>query len=730
MFPRYKNKLLYWVDASLHSYSQVFFSQNKIFAVCILLVSFLSPQVGLSGLSAVILINLLAQANGFPQGHIRDGLYGFNALLLGLALGYEYKVNFAFFILFAAAIALLLVFTVWLNGYFEKQKLPFLSFPFLLTYWIVAKAASAFAAVQFDDSHVYVINQAMLQQGSWMYAVAHCLDGLYLPNLISVYFRTLAGTFFQDSIFGGALIAAGLLFFSRIAFSLSLLGLASAYLFYNMLGADTAALNNHLVGSNFIFMAIAIGCFYVVPGGWSYLFVVALTPLLLFLLVFADKALQVFQLKAFTLSFSVMVTVFLFFLHRRWLHKFLHLVTVQYYSAETTIYKHLASVQRFRNAHFAKVYLPFWGEWMVSQGHEGKITHLGDWSKAFDFVICDNRMKTYRDPGAGKNDFYCFGKPVLAPLDGYIYDIVNTVDDNDIAQVNTGENWGNTIIINHLNGLFSQISHLKKDSMKVSIGEYVKKGTIIAGCGNSGRSPEPHIHFQLQTLPKVGAKTLAYPLAYFIERENNKQALRVAEVPREGTLISNVETTPDIVSAFDLTPGKKIIFHAEHDSSDVHEWEVLTDAWNRSYIYCRRTKSLAYFVNDGTMFSFTDFEGRRNSLLFRFYLAAYRVLLADYEQIRINDQFPLHDFSHPGLRWMQDFLAPVYRFTKAGYESHFSAEEKPFEAVRYRLKSKAESTLAGKRNRSLDFELDLLGGKIRSLKIRQNENTVTYVCAA
>ena len=54
--------------------------------------------------------------------------------------------------------------------------------------------------------------------------------------------------------------------------------------------------------------------------------------------------------------------------------------------------------------------LPFIGKWMVSQGYNGNITHKGDWSKALDFIIVDNELKTYNtnltvvDPWANPND--------------------------------------------------------------------------------------------------------------------------------------------------------------------------------------------------------------------------------------------------------------------------------------------------------------------------------------
>jgi len=75
------------------------------------------------------------------------------------------------------------------------------------------------------------------------------------------------------------------------------------------------------------------------------------------------------------------------------------------------------------------------------------------------------------------------------------------------------QNWGNSVIINHLNGLYTQISHIKK----IVFGKYwrlCKKGALIASCGNSGRSPEPHIHFQAQHVPVLGLKQFLclYPI--------------------------------------------------------------------------------------------------------------------------------------------------------------------------------------------------------------------------
>ena len=65
---------------------------------------------------------------------------------------------------------------------------------------------------------------------------------------------------------------------------------------------------------------------------------------------------------------------------------------------------------------------------------------------------------------------------------------------------------------------------------------------------------------------------------------------------------------------------------------------MYTDAYNHSYIWCAKTESTAYFVNNGTLFYFTDFIGDRDSILFRFHLAAQRILLSSEDGLKVNDR--------------------------------------------------------------------------------------------
>jgi murein DD-endopeptidase MepM/ murein hydrolase activator NlpD len=592
-------------------------------------------------------------------------------------------------------------------------------------------ASSNFANIHLDESHIYAINEVARNQSSQFYQFVHSLDDINIFPIALTFFKTLAGTFFQTSVLGGMFIAFGLLWFSRIAFSLSVIGFAFAYFFYSIFGADVNDLNYNLLGANFIFLAIAIGCFFIIPNTHSYLTVLILTPVLLLISLALGKILFVFQLKAYSLSFSVVCTAFLFALNQRLFTKYLQVVTIQYFSAEKTIYKYLNSLQRFKNEHLYKISLPFLGEWNVSQGYDGKITHLGDWSKALDFVIVDSKGNTYREPttyreGFSRENFYCYNKEIMAPFDGYVYDIINTVEDNDVGDMDTERNWGNTIVLNHLNGLFSQISHIKKDSFGVFIGQYVTKGMYLATCGNSGRSPEPHIHFQLQTIPTVGAKTLTYPISYFIERKGTEKVLRISEVPAEGSFISNVQVNELLSIAFSLLPGQKISFQKENTNTIIN-WEVFTDAYNRTYIYCEQSKSYAYFINDGVMLYFTDFEGDHSSLLFNFYLAAYRQLLGYYENIKIKDNVPLIHFNNKLIQFFQDFVAPFYLFTKANHSSTFTYADNLYAPQKLLIATEIETKLINYTFKKVNFELELKDNKIHRFTIHNKNKSETYL---
>jgi len=61
---------------------------------------------------------------------------------------------------------------------------------------------------------------------------------------------------------------------------------------------------------------------------------------------------------------------------------------------------------------------------------------------------------------------------------------------------------GNHLILDLGDGVYAALAHLRRGSIKVRPGQRVQAGELIAECGNSGNTSEPHVHFQLMDSPR------------------------------------------------------------------------------------------------------------------------------------------------------------------------------------------------------------------------------------
>ncbi|MCS7074876.1 MAG: M23 family metallopeptidase, partial [Bacteroidia bacterium] len=409
--------------------------------------------------------------------------------------------------------------------------------------------------------------------------------------------------------------------------------------------------------------------FFLLPTRQSYLLVILVAPVTAIFITAGMNIMSLLQLPQYSLPFDLTVLLVLYALRYRIHANGLILVTEQQFSPEKNLYQFLHKQERYRNDIYFPIRLPFFGNWTVSQGHNGKITHKPPFHFAWDFVVTDDNNQTWKPPAADVSDFYCYNLPVLAPASGWVIEIVDGIADNEVGDIDVKKNWGNTIILKHAEGLYSQLSHLKSGSFKVKVGDWVTVGDIIATCGSSGRSPEPHLHFQLQQSPFVGSLTLYYPIAYYIVQSKQETYFRSFEIPKEGEILGNVKTTWLLSHAFEWLPGTILAWSVEYPNGKRESitWQAFVNAWNIPYLYCHKTKSYAYFVNNGTVHYFTEFYGDKTSLLYQFYLLLNKVLLGYYQNLVITDSLPTDGFYDGVITWLQDFIAPITPSLKASY---------------------------------------------------------------
>jgi hypothetical protein len=133
-------------------------------------------------------------------------------------------------------------------------------------------------------------------------------------------------------------------------------------------------------------------------------------------------------------------------------------------------------------------------------------------------------------------------------------------------------------------------------------------------------------------------------------------------------------------------------------------------------------------VNDGTMFYFYDFEGSRKSLLFYFYLAAYRVLLGCYENVEVKDSVPLIHFNSIFVQWIQDFVAPFYLFTKADYKAVTTNVDNIHSPSIATIEATVEAKFLNYNFRKVNFEIITKVNSIYSFSFTQKGIKKIYVC--
>jgi urea transporter len=709
----------FWQSLS-NSYTQIFFSKNKALGALLIIVSFFDTGAGVAGMLSVFTANIAAYLIGLNRNKVIDGLYGFNALLVGLGLGSYYQLNIAFLVIVVFAALLTLIITGMLEGTFHKYGLPYLSLPFLAGIWIVSLATRQYTHLEISQKGIYSLNEMYLLGGIHLVHVYEWFHALTWPEVVKVYFRSLGAIFFQYHLFAGMVIAAGLIIWSRLAFLLSLIGFLSAWLFYIFIGASLSELAYSYIGFNYILTAIAIGGFFVIPSASSFLWTLLTVPMLAFLISAGNAILGPMQLGIFSLPFNLVVilTLYLFYLRERFQHK-PTIVLYQQYSPERNLYNYLVNSRRLENLNKTPVRLPFYGTWFITQSFDGEHTHKDAWRFAWDFEMVDEEQKTYSDEGLQLSDYYCFAKPIVAPADGYISKIVDGIEDNLVGDANLKNNWGNTVVIYHATGLYTQMSHLKNGSITAVEGQFVKQGDQIALCGNSGRSPYPHLHFQLQATPDVGAATLKYPLSGLLKHGNSMEYFPT-DTPVKGDFVSNLPVSELLHTALHFVPGQLLKFTvSENQATYELIWKTETDIFNNTSFHCLHSGAKAWFVRQPETFFFTHFEGDRNSVLFDFFLAGYQLTTGFVSGLSINENISLSYHPMRAIRILQDFVAPFGRFLGAAYRlEHLKLSNDMFNP-RIFFKSEIEFSCKGLPSVRQVYHLEFGNGQLLGIKIEK-----------
>jgi hypothetical protein len=153
------------------------------------------------------------------------------------------------------------------------------------------------------------------------------------------------------------------------------------------------------------------------------------------------------------------------------------------------------------------------------------------------------------------------GDVVRSAANGTVVYTLTTCPDNGVRRDTTcGNGWGNHVVVDHGNGVFTRYAHLQR--LMVSVGTQVTMAQQVGELGHSGLSDGPHLHFELGT-KATAFNPCAAPQNF--DRVHNPAKLRYqraatanAPTPRACRVIqavSNVRATPNGTILLTLTQG-------------------------------------------------------------------------------------------------------------------------------------------------------------------------------
>lgn len=580
----------------LESYSYLLFSNNRYLGLFMLLLSFINPSAGVHAIVAFTAASLFSHLIGSEKKAGTYTLFLYNSLLTGLAIGYLFKVSILS-ILFTTVVGILayLLSTSLSAILAHYLALPILNLPFAIIASVVYLAALQY-------SSLFHVNNAL---------ELSYLNLAWLPSGIQGLFQSLGILLFLPYDVVGIILLVLIGINSRINFVLILIGYFSGTLFHGLLSGVPSSGFANPYSFNYILIAMALGGFFLIPSKRTYSITISAVCISSIILDAVTVFGANFGLPVFTLPFALTVLLLL------------HTLTISRYPYITRIFRRTPeqNLEQWCNmtaragSNLPAPRLPFSGEWSVYQGFDDNWTHQGLWRYAVDFVIKDKTsQQTFRHSGKRLEDYYCYNKPVLSPVSGTVSVVMHSLPDNPIGTVDKENNWGNHIVIYSDFGYYVEISHLAKDSISVVVGERVVAGQLIGRCGNSGYSPEPHIHMQVQNSAHVGAPA---ELFTFSQATANGSLISGEYTPKREDALAPQVLSRKITNTLQFILDDRIRFRHYVDSIAQKEFEIVVrmEVDGAYYFEDTRLGSKLYFTQSESDFRFLSFSGSEKSPL-------------------------------------------------------------------------------------------------------------------
>jgi urea transporter len=257
------SKVLRFVDLNLRGIGQVMFQDNPLsgllFFVAIGWGSYEAgmPQVAIGGLVAVVAATLTAQWLRVAPADLGAGLFGYNAYLVGLALGTFLAVSPLWWVYVALGGAVSVVAMLGTANVFKTWGVAALTAPFVLTAWLLLLATYVFTAI--EGSGLPMAAEIVPLDPS-------ATNPLALGDFVQGILKSITQVFLKASVIAALLLLVGLAVNSLAAAAFAVAGAIVAVATAHVLGAESDLITGGLMGFSPVLTAIALGAVFYKPG--------------------------------------------------------------------------------------------------------------------------------------------------------------------------------------------------------------------------------------------------------------------------------------------------------------------------------------------------------------------------------------------------------------------------------------------------------------------------------
>ena len=254
---------LRFIDIVLRGIGQVMFQNNPVsgllFFIAVGWGSYAAdvPQVAIGGLLGVAVATVTARWLRVDHASLAAGLYGYNAYLVGLALGTFLIPSPLFWVYLALAGVVSVPATLATANVFKTWGVAALTAPFVLTAWLFLLATYVFTAI---DGGGLPMNAEVTPLDP---AAA---DLLAFGDFVQGVLKSIAQVFLKASVLAAALLLVGLAVNSLAAAAFALAGAIVAVVTAHALGAESDLITGGLMGFSPVLTAVALGAVFYKPG--------------------------------------------------------------------------------------------------------------------------------------------------------------------------------------------------------------------------------------------------------------------------------------------------------------------------------------------------------------------------------------------------------------------------------------------------------------------------------